>query len=89
MTTPPHLPPDVAAVWVEIEAQLPTGTKLGADFEAYCGQVARLRDAQRRIHEEQLIVPDSKNQPVAHPALAIERTAQDEIRKWANKFKAR
>jgi hypothetical protein len=58
-----------------------------AKIEAYAGQIVRMRDAQRRIDEEGLIVPDSKNHPVAHPAFEIERKAQDEIRKWGDTFK--
>ena len=87
--TPDHLPADVAAVWSEIARTLPEARILGPDFDAYCGQIARLRDAQQRIHEEQMIVPDSKNHPIAHPCIAIEKQAQDEIRKWGDKFKAR
>lgn len=52
------------------------------ELEAVAGQIARLRDAQERIAREGLIVPDGKQNPVPHPALAIERAAQDEIRKW-------
>lgn len=90
-TPPRHLPVDVAAIWVELTTGYGDGVERihGPDFDAYCGQVSRLRDAQRRIHEEQIIVPDSKNQPVEHPALRIERAAQDEIRKWADRFKPR
>ena len=90
-TAPNHLTPDVAAVWVELYDELgERGPALkGPAFDAYCGQVTRLRDAQRRIHVEGLIVPDSKNQPVAHPAFAIEKQAQDEIRKWGDKFNRR
>lgn len=59
----------------------------GPDLEAYCGQVSRLRDAQARIAKEGLIVADGKGQPVPHPALAVEKSAQAEIRSWGNAFK--
>jgi hypothetical protein len=59
----------------------------GPRLEAYCGQVARMRDAQRRIAVEGLVVADGKGQPMPHPALVIERTAQDEIRKWGDTFR--
>lgn len=59
----------------------------GADLEAYAGQIATLREAQARIATEGLIIADPKGNPIPHPAIAIERTAQDEIRKWGSRFK--
>ena len=59
----------------------------GADLEAYAGQVATLREAQARIAKEGLIIADPKGNPIPHPAIAIERVAQDEIRKWGSRFK--
>lgn len=92
-TQPPaHLPENVAAVWVEVVEALGESMaqrKAGPEMEAYCGAVARLRDAQRRIAEEELIVPDSKSAPVAHPPLAIERQAADDLRKWGDKYQPR
>ena len=61
----------------------------GAEMIAYAGCVARLLDAQRRIEAEGLVVPDSRNQPVVHLCLAIEKSCQDELRKWGNKFMPR
>ena len=61
----------------------------GPDLEALCGQVARLRDAQARLAAEGSIIADPKGVPIPHPAIAIERAAQDEIRKWGNAFKPR
>ena len=84
-SAPGHLPEDVAAVWQELHAD----QHIGPDFEAYCGQVARLRDAQGRISREGLVVADAKGQPIPHPALAIERQAQVEIRAWAGRFTGR
>lgn len=91
MKAPKHLPPTVAAVWTELVTEHGTnaGRILGPEFEAYCATITNLRDAQRRIHDEQIIVPDSKNAPVAHPALAIERQAMDDLRKWGGKFRPR
>jgi len=79
---------DVAAVWVEMVERRggESGGITGPQLEAYCGQVARLRDAQRRLAVEGLVIADVKGQPVAHPALAIERAAQDEIRRWGDVF---
>lgn len=80
---PAHLPPDVAAVWVEMVGR---GADEGPELEAYCGQVARLRDAQKRLDAEGLITADPKGAPIPHPAIAIEKAAQDEIRKWGSRF---
>ncbi len=55
-------------------------------LEAYYGQVARLREAQRRIAAEGLVIAAAEGQPVPHPALVIERGAQDEIRRWGEAF---
>jgi hypothetical protein len=51
-------------------------------LEAFVGQVVRLRDAQRRLCFEGVIVADAKGAPIAHPAVAIELRAQLEIRHW-------
>lgn len=84
MNAPQHLPDDIAAVWEEIA---PTAPHIPAPMmEAYCGQVARLRDAQRRLAADGSVVLDSKRNPVPHPALAIERAAQAEIRAWGDRF---
>lgn len=90
--TPDHLAPDVRNVWQELRDHYPTAqwpTIIGPAFDAYCGQIARLRDAQHRIHEEGAIIADPKGNPIPHPALAIERAAQDEIRKWSDTFRPR
>ena len=60
-----------------------------ADLEAYASQLARLRDARRRIEAEGMIVADPKGYPVPHPAIAIERAAQAEVRTWSAKFPPR
>lgn len=85
---PTHLPDDVAAVWVETNGRTDHPHE-GPDFEAYCGQVARLRDAQQRLQREGLVIADPKGNPVPHPAIAIERAAQAEIRSWGAQFKPR
>lgn len=82
-SVPGHLPPDVAKVWAELA---PTASRTGPDFEAYCGQIARLRDAQRRIGSEGLITADEKGRPIPHPALEVERKAQAEVRAWGTTF---
>lgn len=83
---PAHLPADVARVWVEVVARFGDESIAGPALEAYCGQVARLREAQARLAEEGLIVTDPKGNPIPHPAIQVERVAQDEIRKWRHRF---
>ena len=85
---PKHLPADVADVWVEVVTSVGAHAA-GPDLEAYAGQVARLRDAQARIASEGLIVSDPKGNPIPHPALAIEKSAQAEIRAWGTRFRPR
>lgn len=90
LVPPIHLPSDVAEVWVEHAAAGLGQHKLNSpDFEAYAGQVCRLRDAQRRLSVEGLVIADPKGNPVPHPALAIERAAQVELRQWGMAFKPR
>lgn len=88
ITAPVGLAPDVAAIWVETVTEYGPGYEriTGPALEAYCGQVSRLREAQRRIAAEGLVVADAKGQPVPHPALSIERGAQEEIRRWGDAF---
>lgn len=86
MTAPAHLTPAVAAVWSEVITAYGSDEIVGPDLEAYCGQVAQLRDAQARIASDGLITADPKGNPIPHPAIAIERAAQDEIRKWGPRF---
>lgn len=86
------LPEPIAAVREELLAEHTAETAAritGPEFDAYCTAVYRLRDARARIAEEELIVPDAKNQPVVHPAYAVERMAADDLRKWGDKFKPR
>lgn len=83
------LPASIQRVHDELAAGLGDSAErlLGPEFDAYATCVARLRDAQRRIEDEQLIVPDKHDQPVVHPAFAIERQCMDDLRKWGDKFK--
>lgn len=89
---PEHLPDDVREVWLELvtAAGADASRIVGPDLEAYAGQVARLRDAQRRIAAEGQIIEDPRTgKPIPHPALEIERVAQVEIRTWGNHFRPR
>ena len=50
-------------------------------LDAYAGQVARMEDARSRVDAEGEIVPGPRDQPIAHPALAVERAATAEVAK--------
>lgn len=86
---PSHLPEDVRVVWEEVVTAYGEGVEaiLGPPLEAYCGQVATMREAQQKLTDEGLIVADPKGVPMNHPAIAIARQAQDEIRKWGDAFR--
>ncbi|ALY08898.1 hypothetical protein GALAXY_54 [Arthrobacter phage Galaxy] len=87
---PAHLDPDAAAVWAEVvAAHHDPGRIVGPDLEAYCGQVAMVRDARRRIATEGTIIADERGKPEPHPAIALERAAQKEVREWGDKFRGR
>lgn len=93
-SAPEHLPDAAAAVWGEISATFAaSGDDIsrvsGPDLDAYVGQVVRLRDAQARVDREGMVVADAKGQPIPHPALALERDAQKEIRAWGDTFRPR
>ena len=55
-------------------------------MQALCTQIHRMRDAGRRISEEGLIVADARGNPTPHPAIAIEKGAQAEVRQWLQRF---
>lgn len=88
MSAPEGLSPEARSVWDATVAAHPTPDRIvGPDLEAYCSQVARMRDAQSRINAEGLIVADAKGNPVAHPAIVIEKAAQAEVRAWGDRFR--
>lgn len=87
---PDHLDEDAAKVWREVvEAHHEPARIVGPDLEAYCGQVAMVRDARARIAREGTIIADERGKPEPHPAIALERAAQKEIRDWGDKFRGR
>jgi len=85
VSAPEHLSPEARSVWDSVVASKP-GCE-GPDLESYCVQVSRMRDAQARIDREGLVVADAKGNPIPHPALAIEKAAQVEVRAWADRFR--
>lgn len=87
---PADLEDDAAQVWVEVIDQHHDPSRVvGWDLAAYCGQVATFRDARRRVQREGLIVEDERMRPIPHPAIAIEREAQRQIREWGDKFRGK
>lgn len=90
MTAPDYLPKRVADVWDEVEAAFsPTAfDRLNKqNLEAYCGQVATMREAQQRVSKEGIIIADAKGDPIEHPAIGIVKRAQEQIRAWGTEFK--
>ena len=83
VTAPEGMPDAEREIW---EQMVDAGSPEGPELEAFVGQVARLREAQRRIAAEGLITADPKGYPIPHPAIAIEKAAQAEIRAWGSKF---
>lgn len=89
---PGHLARLAQQAWSEITdglgAEQVTGVERPA-LEAYAVQVARMRDAQARIDAEGLIVADEKGRPVEHPAVRVERYAQEQVRAWVARYRPR
>jgi hypothetical protein len=85
---PATLPEHLSGIWDETAPKVRRAIgPLG--LEALCGQIFRMRDAQERITRDGAIVADAKGNPCPHPALAIEKQAQGEVRAWIVKFGAR
>ncbi|MFJ4168361.1 P27 family phage terminase small subunit [Paenarthrobacter sp. NPDC089714] len=87
---PERLDSAASEVWREIIEQHHEPAKIvGPDLEAYCAQVALQRDLRARIAGEGSIIADERGRPEPHPAIALERAAQKEIRDWGDKFRGR
>lgn len=85
---PEHLAEHLCPIWDEIAPQV--SLRIGfAGLEALCGQMYRLREAQKKITTEGLVVADARENPVPHPALKIEKEAQAEIRRWIKDYGVR
>lgn len=81
---PEHLRPVERDAWTDVVEALGPAAEAAPlpALEALACQVARMRDARRRIEAEGEIVLDARDRPVPHPALTIERQAQSEVRAW-------
>jgi hypothetical protein len=75
----------MSEIWAEIAPQVTDRISI-IGLESLCCQVATQREARRRIDHDGLVVSDSRGNPIAHPALAVEKSAQAEIRKWIEKY---
>ncbi len=81
---PGHLSDDVRAAWRDmVKALGPHAASASpVGLEACAGQLARMRDAARRVEAEGEVVMDGRDRPVPHPALAVEFAAQAAVRQW-------
>lgn len=81
------MPERAVIVWREIVHSNDLAGRVDrAALEAFCSIVARMREAQERVEDEGLVVADARGRVVAHPALAIERAAAEQIRAWGDRF---
>lgn len=85
---PGHLSDLAKAAWMGLVTGWESAAEL-TSLETAAVQLARARDAQARIDAEGMIIAGPKGEPVTHPALAVERAAQAEVRKWAATVKRR
>ncbi|QDQ97971.1 P27 family phage terminase small subunit [Tomitella fengzijianii] len=86
-TPPAHLSAGAKQAWKEVTAAHPDpATIVGPELEAYAVAIARHRDAADRIDTEGAIISDERGRPIPHPAFDIERHAQADIHRWAEKF---
>ncbi len=87
-TAPDHFTEQMRRAHDELAARWPDTEPMphGAEYEAWLGQVVRLREAQAAIAADGPIVADPKGNPIPHPAITIERLAQTEIRRWGRRF---
>jgi P27 family predicted phage terminase small subunit len=90
-TPPAHLSESAQRAWVEVVADLGVsvdGVESPA-LESYAVAIGRMRDAQHRIDTEGMIVADDKGRPSPHPALAIEKAASAEVKRWLERYRQR
>ena len=84
---PANLSEAAASVWVETVAASRNPQRIvGPGLEAYCVQVARMRDARARIDQEGELVTDAKGNPVPHPAIPLERAASEYVQRMQGKL---
>lgn len=85
---PDHLSDAAARVWREVIADAGNPDAIVPDeLAAYCDCVALERDASARVAREGTIVADERGRPIAHPAIAVARQAQQDIKGWGDRFR--
>lgn len=86
MRPPAHMTDKIMlSLWGELETQVRPSIQ-SSGLEALCAQVYIVRDAQKRISEEGLVIADARGNPAPHPAIAIQKAASAEIRQWLQKY---
>jgi len=84
---PEHLSEAAAEVWRGVIRDASNPSFIVADeLAAFCNAVVLERDCARRVAAEGTIVADERGRPIAHPAIAVGRQAQQDIKGWAEKF---
>jgi len=83
---PPSLPDGMRDLWCELSAGIPERVP-DAKVEGLVTAMHRLRDARSRIANEGSVVADARGNPVAHPAIAIEKQAGAEVRAWMKEIR--
>lgn len=84
---PDHLNDGAADVWRSIVGESDNPALIvGDELAAFCNAVWLERDCARRVAEEGTIVADERGRPIAHPAIAVGRQAQQDIKNWAERF---
>jgi P27 family predicted phage terminase small subunit len=87
---PESLTETAAVIWDEIVPQLETWGMLdridGLALEALCFQAALMREAMSTIKAEGTTSTGSTGQIREHPAIKTFQNAQNELRKWSERF---
>lgn len=85
---PATLSQEARGIWEEVCELHGSHARMivGPLLEEFCEAVAVLRDANRRVAEEGLVVSDPKGMPIDHPALKIAGQAQRTVERLASRF---
>lgn len=73
------------AVWKEIRPQLDEDTP-EVLCEAICVQINTMREANQAVAQDGIVVKDPKENPIAHPALLIQRESQNQLAQLLKKW---
>ena len=88
MKPPEHMAPAVAEAWAYVTRGIfeECVAEEAAAFEAYAIALCGLREAQRRITEEGMVVSDARDNPIRHPAVSIAKDLGADVAKWSERF---